>query len=439
MLIVDGHVVDPATGLHEIADVLIEQDCIKKIYVRSRGEQADYNEAQENGHLVIDAKGKYVMPGFIDLHVHFRDPGLTYKEDIITGSRAAAAGGVTTVCAMPNTKPVVDNVEVLQDILQRAEHAYVHVKQLSSITKGMEGKELVDMEAMLKAGAVAFSEDGKSVMDIRVYREAMKKAAELGAVIMAHCEDKDLVGKGVLNEGVASEKFGVPGIPNSVEDVITARDIFLAHETGAKLHICHCSTIGTVELMRMAKRLGAHVTAEVCPHHFTLTDADIKEANSNYKMNLPLRTEKDVKALVEGLVDGTMPAISTDHAPHSAEEKAQFFDKAPFGIVGLETSAALTYTALVAPGLMDIMDMATKMSYNPAKIIGIDDKYGRLTPGAKADIVIFDPEETWVVDPIKFESKGHNTPYTGQTLVGKVLTTIVDGELRYNGAIIEDQ
>ena len=184
---------------------------------------------------MIDAKGKYVMPGFIDLHVHFRDPGLTYKEDIITGSRAAAAGGVTTVCAMPNTKPVVDNVEVLQDILQRAEHAYVHVKQLSSITKGMEGKELVDMEAMLKAGAVAFSEDGKSVMDIRVYREAMKKAAELGAVIMAHCEDKDLVGKGVLNEGVASEKFGVPGIPNSVEDVITARDIFLAHETGAKL------------------------------------------------------------------------------------------------------------------------------------------------------------------------------------------------------------
>ena len=397
MLIVDGHVVDPATGLHEIADVLIEQDCIKKIYVRSRGEQADYNEAQENGHLVIDAKGKYVMPGFIDLHVHFRDPGLTYKEDIITGSRAAAAGGVTTVCAMPNTKPVVDNVEVLQDILQRAEHAYVHVKQLSSITKGMEGKELVDMEAMLKAGAVAFSEDGKSVMDIRVYREAMKKAAELGAVIMAHCEDKDLVGKGVLNEGVASEKFGVPGIPNSVEDVITARDIFLAHETGAKLHICHCSTIGTVELMRMAKRLGAHVTAEVCPHHFTLTDADIKEANSNYKMNPPLRTEKDVKALVEGLVDGTMPAISTDHAPHAAEEKAQFFDKAPFGIVGLETSAALTYTALVAPGLMDIMDMATKMSYNPAKIIGIDDKYGRLTPGAKADISnLRHPEETWV-------------------------------------------
>lgn len=438
MLIANGHVVDPASGIHEIADVEIEQDRIKKIYVRSKGEAADCKEAMASGHLVIDASNMYVMPGFVDLHVHLRDPGLTYKEDIITGSRAAAAGGVTTICAMPNTKPVVDNVEVLRDILTRAEDAYVHVKQLSSITKGMEGKELVDMQAMYEAGAVAFSEDGKSVMDIRLYRKAMQKAAKLGALIMAHCEDKVLVGDGVLNEGVASEKYQVAGIPNSVEDVITARDIFLAHETGAKLHLCHCSTIGTVELMRMAKRLGADVTAEVCPHHFTLTDADIKEPDSNYKMNPPLRTEQDVKALIEGLTDNTMTAISTDHAPHSAEEKAQYFDKAPFGIVGLETSAALTYTALVAPGLMDIMDMAEKMSYNPAKIIGIDDQYGRLTPGAKADIVIFDPAETWTVDPVTFESKGHNTPYIGQTLVGKVKTTIVDGELRYNGCIIDN-
>lgn len=437
MLIREGHVVDPATGLHEIADVEIEQDCIKKLYIRSRGEEADYKKAQENGHLVLNAKGMYVLPGFIDLHVHFRDPGLTYKEDIITGSRSAAAGGVTTVCAMPNTKPVVDCVEVLQDILQRAEHAYVHVKQLSAITKGMEGKELVDMEAMKQAGAVAFSEDGKSVMDIRLYRKAMKQAASLDALIMAHCEDKDLVGSGVLNEGIASEKYNVPGIPNSVEDVITARDIFLANETDARLHLCHCSTIGTVELMRMAKRLGAKVTAEVCPHHFTLTDADIKEADSNYKMNPPLRTKKDVDALIEGLKDGTMTAISTDHAPHAKEEKSQYFDQAPFGIVGLETSAALTYTTLVASGQMDIMDMATKMSYNPAKIIGIDDSYGKLTPGAKADIVIFDPNKTWTVDPEQFESKGKNTPYTGQTLIGKVMTTIVDGELRYNGCIIE--
>ena len=433
MVIKDGHVVDPASGLHEKADILISGDTIKEVYVHSKGEKWE-----GEGELCINADGMYVMPGFIDLHVHLRDPGLTYKEDIVTGTKAAAAGGVTTICAMPNTKPVVDSVETLIYITDKADkEGYVHVKQLSAITKGMEGKELVDMEAMLAAGAVAFSEDGKSVMDINVYREAMKEAARLGAVIMAHCEDKNLVGKGVLNEGVASEKYQVCGIPNSVEDVITARDIFLANETNAKLHICHCSTVGTVELMRMAKRLGADVTAEVCPHHFTLTDADITEADSNYKMNPPLRTEKDVKALIGGLVDGTMQAISTDHAPHSDEEKKAYFDKAPFGIVGLETSAALTYTALVSTGLMDIMDMAVKMSYNPAHIIGIDEEYGRLTPDSKADIVIFDPNEEWTVDVARFMSKGHNTPYNGQTLKGRVKTTIVDGELRYNGSIIE--
>ena len=433
MVIKDGHVVDPASGLHEKADILISGDTIKEVYVHSKGEKWE-----GKGELCINADGMYVMPGFIDLHVHLRDPGLTYKEDIVTGTKAAAAGGVTTICAMPNTKPVVDSVETLKYITDKVDkEGYVHVKQLSAITKGMEGKELVDMEAMLAAGAVAFSEDGKSVMDINVYREAMKEAARLGAVIMAHCEDKNLVGKGVLNEGVASEKYQVCGIPNSVEDVITARDIFLANETNAKLHICHCSTVGTVELMRMAKRLGADVTAEVCPHHFTLTDADITEADSNYKMNPPLRTEKDVKALIGGLVDGTMQAISTDHAPHSDEEKKAYFDKAPFGIVGLETSAALTYTALVSTGLMDIMDMAVKMSYNPAHIIGIDEEYGRLTPDSKADIVIFDPNEEWTVDVARFMSKGHNTPYNGQTLKGRVKTTIVDGELRYNGSIIE--
>ena len=433
MVIKDGHVVDPASGLHEKADILISGDTIKEVYVHSKGEKWE-----GEGELCINADGMYVMPGFIDLHVHLRDPGLTYKEDIVTGTKAAAAGGVTTICAMPNTKPVVDSVETLKYITDKADkEGYVHVKQLSAITKGMEGKELVDMEAMLAAGAVAFSEDGKSVMDINVYREAMKEAARLGAVIMAHCEDKNLVGKGVLNEGVASEKYQVCGIPNSVEDVITARDIFLANETNAKLHICHCSTVGTVELMRMAKRLGADVTAEVCPHHFTLTDADITEADSNYKMNPPLRTEKDVKALIGGLVDGTMQAISTDHAPHSDEEKKAYFDKAPFGIVGLETSAALTYTALVSTGLMDIMDMAVKMRYNPAHIIGIDEEYGRLTPDSKADIVIFDPNEEWTVDVARFMSKGHNTPYNGQTLKGRVKTTIVDGELRYNGSIIE--
>lgn len=431
MLIVNGTVINPQTGFYGKADILVQDKIIKKIYVGGKSENENIMPEEQT---VVDASGCLVMPGFIDLHVHLRDPGLTYKEDIATGSRAAARGGVTTVCAMPNTKPVVDTTDTLRYVLDKADReAVVHVKQLSAITKDMAGKELVDMKAMHEAGAVAFSEDGKSVMDIRLYREAMKKAAELGAVVMAHCEDKDLVGNGVLNEGVASEKYNVAGICNSVEDVITARDILLAAETGAKLHICHCSTRGTVELMRMAKRLGADVTAEVCPHHFTLTDADITEADSNYKMNPPLRKDEDVKALIEGLVDGTMDCISTDHAPHSDEEKRKYFDEAPFGIVGLETSAALTYTALVDTGLMSITDMARKMSYNPARVLGIDDRYGKLAEGAMADIVVFNPDASWTVDVNEFASKGHNTPYNGRKLKGKVMATICDGEIVYNG------
>ncbi len=408
------------------AVVLIEDNLIKNIYPE------DFDLSQIQDDEVIDATGKYIMPGFIDLHVHLRDPGLTYKEDIVTGTAAAAKGGVTTVCAMPNTKPVVDTVETLNYVHDKAAaEGKVRVRQLSAFTKNMDGKELVDLESMHKAGAVAFSEDGKSVMDIVLYREAMRKVADMGALVMAHCEDKDLVGKGVLNEGVASEKYEVPGIPNSVEDVITARDIFLAGEQGARLHLCHCSTKGTVELMRMAKRMGFNVTAEVCPHHFTLTDADITEADSNYKMNPPLRTEEDVKALIEGLVDGTMDCISTDHAPHGKDEKAKFFTEAPFGITGLETSAALTYTALVDTGLMDIVEMAKKMSYNPAKVLKIDDSFGHISEGAVADIAIFDPEAEWEVKEDEFASKATNTPYIGKVLKGRVTDTIVNGKLVY--------
>ena len=426
VIIRNGHVVDPSTGIDGVMDIVIKNGKIEKVI--PQGESSFGIGIDEE----IDAQGLYVMPGFIDLHVHLREPGLTYKEDIETGALAAAKGGVTTICAMPNTKPVVDSPEILQYVKDTAKKkAVVHVEQLSAMTKGQDGKEIVDVKAMLEAGAIAFSEDGKSVMDINVFREALEEIGKAGGVVMSHCEDKNLVGRGVLNKGVASEKFNVPGISNSVEDIICARDIFMANEANVKLHLCHCSTKGSVYLMRMAKSMGFDVTAEVCPHHFTLTDADIQEEDTDFKMNPPLRTEEDVKALIEGLRDGTMDVISTDHAPHSKDDKSKGFMEAPFGIVGLETSAAITYTALVATGLLTISQMVEKMSTNPAKVIGIENERGTLREGARADIAIFDPSCEWEVNPDEFLSKGKNTPYKGKVLKGKVVCTIADGHVVY--------
>lgn len=422
-IIRNGHVLDPSSSIDAVMDVLIEDDKVKAV-----GERID-----EKADQVIEASGCFVMPGLIDLHVHLRDPGLEYKEDMVTGTRAAARGGVTTVCAMPNTKPVVDCPEVIEGIYKKAKEAgLVHVEQVSAITKAQTGDELVDMEAMAKSGAIAFSEDGKSVMEINLYKKSIEEAARLNIPVMAHCEDKDLVGKGVLNEGVASERFGVPGISNSVEDVITARDIFLAGEAGAKLHLCHCSTKGAVALTKMAKELGFQVTAEVCPHHFILTDADITELDTNYKMNPPLRTEEDVQALIRGLKDGTMEVISTDHAPHHKDDKPDDFTKAAFGIVGIETSASLTYTALVATGILTPYEMVEKMSTNPARIIGLDDRRGGLKPGMEADIAIFDPNTEYVIDPKDFASKGKNTPFAGKAVKGQIAMTLVGGKVVYD-------
>lgn len=421
ILIKNGHVVDPLTGKDGCFHVLIEGDRIKKV-AQAIDEKAD---------KVIDAEGCYVMPGLIDLHVHLRDPGLEYKETLETGGKAAVKGGVTTVCAMPNTRPVIDDGEKVAAVHTRAEReCLTHVIQIGAVTKGQEGKELADIAGMAKAGCRAVSEDGKSVMDASLYRRGMKAARDAGIRVFAHCEDITMVEKGVMNAGENADRLGLRGITNSVEDVIVARDILLAKETGVRLHLCHCSTADSVRMVKLAKEEGLAVTGEVCPHHFILSADDITEDDGNYKMNPPLRSKKDVEALRQGLKEGIMDVISTDHAPHSAEEKNKSMDEAAFGIVGLETSAALTYTELVRPGILSIMDMAEKMSYHPAKILGLEDK-GSVSEGKIADLMIFDPEKKYCIDKNTFVSKGKNTPFDGFEVYGEVRYTFVDGKQVY--------
>lgn len=423
ILVKGGHLLNPRTNTDACIDLLIEEERIVKI-----GERLDAADA-----TVIDATGCYVFPGFIDLHVHFRDPGQTDKEDIATGSAAAAHGGYTTVVAMPNTKPVADNPKIIRYVTEKAtEVGLTHVLQVGSVTKAMEGKELSEIEEMIDAGIPAISEDGKSVMDSGLYREAMQLAVKYDIPVLAHCEDINLVQGGVINAGDKAEELGVAGITNAVENIIEARDIMLAEETGARLHLCHCSTKESVELLRDAKAKGIHVSGEVCPHHFTLSEDDIVADDANYKMNPPLRTKADVKALREGLREGILEAISTDHAPHTAEEKARDLAHAPFGIVGIETVAALTYTELVLGGYLTPMQMAACMSANPAQILGIDK--GDLSVGKVADITIFDPKAQYTIDAADFVSKGKNMPYQGRPVTGRVVATILDGRVVYRYA-----
>ena len=424
VLIKNGHVLDPATGVDGICDVLTEDQRIIGVKEHIE-EQAD---------RVIDAKGCYVMPGFIDLHVHLRDPGLEYKETLETGGKAAAHGGVTTVCAMPNTKPVIDTKERVEDVHTRAkEDSPVHVIQLGAVTVGQAGEELADIEGMAEAGCHAISEDGKSVMNASLYREGMRRAAASGIAVFAHCEDIHMVEGGVMNADQKAEALGLKGITNAVEDVIVARDILLAKETGVQLHLCHCSTADSVRMVAEAKKDGLPVTAEVCPHHFIMTTDDITEDDGNFKMNPPLRSKADVEALREGLKNNIMDVIATDHAPHAEQEKDRSMKDAAFGIVGLETSAALTYTELVETGVLTPMQMAEKMSYNPAKILGLSDEKGSISEGKIADIVIFDPSKEYEIDKHTFFSKGKNTPFHGRKVKGEVRCTIVDGVPVYEG------
>lgn len=421
MLIKNGRVIDPASNTDEIMDLLVSDGVIVKVQ-KNITEEAD---------SVIDASGCFVMPGLIDLHVHFREPGFEHKETIRTGARAAARGGFTTVCPMPNTNPVIDSVEMVEYIKHKAEEVTdINILPIAAITAGQDGEYLTDFENLKEAGAVAVSEDGKSVMNARVARQAMRLAAEVDIPVFAHCEDKNLAARGVMNAGNHARELGLYGIMNAVEDIIVARDILLAKNTGARLHLCHCSTEDSVRMIEDAKKEGMAITAEVTPHHLTLTEDAITEDDADFKMNPPLRTRKDMDRLREGIKSGIIDCIATDHAPHHKTEKERGFVEAPFGITGLETSVAITITELVKTGILTPLQMAERMSYTPAKIIGIDK--GTLLPGKAADITIIDPDAEYVIDSNTFASKGHNTPFNGKKVSGEVRYTIAAGKVVYS-------
>lgn len=418
LLLQNVRLIDPSQGLDQVADLLLEDGKIAGI-----GEHLSAEGAE-----VVDGTGLVAAPGLVDIHVHLRDPGLTYKEDVYTGCRAAAAGGVTSLLAMPNTKPAMDTPETVRELLERAKTADAAVYTAACITKGLKGEELTDLAGLREAGAIALSDDGRPVVNTRRLLEALEQAPALGMVITAHCEDLYLAAGGLMNEGEVSRRLGVPGIPAAAEDCGTAREIAAAASIGAPIHICHVSTKGSVELIRDAKARGVKVTAETGPHYLLLTEEALEKRDADYRMNPPLRREEDRLALIEGLKDGTLDAIATDHAPHSPEEKADFM-KAPNGSIGMETSLAATLTAL--EGELSLSEIVAKMSWNPARILNIP--AGTLQVGAPADVVLFDPEKRWTVDENALHGKSKNTPFKGMTLKGKVAMTIFHGRVVYDG------
>jgi dihydroorotase len=419
ILIKNGHIIDPANKVDGKLDLLVVDGKIAKL--------GKPGSLPADGSEVVDAAGKLVVPGLIDLHVHLREPGYEYKETIATGTAAAKAGGFTAVCCMPNTNPVNDSRSVTELILsQAAKASSARVFPIGAITKGSKGDELAETGELRDAGCVGISDDGRPVMHAAVMRRALEYSKIFDIPVVSHCEDASLAAKGVMNEGFVSTELGLRGIPNAAEDVMTARDIELAELTGAKLHICHVSTRGSVRLIREAKQRGVKVTAETCPHYFSLTDEAVRGYNTMAKMNPPLRTAEDVAAIRQGLKDGTLDAIATDHAPHAMDEKSVEFDAAPFGIVGLETSVGLSLK-LVSDGVLTLSDLVMRMSTTPARIIRSGG--GTLSVGAAADITIIDPEMEWTVNASEFHSRSKNTPFDGWKLKGKAVQTIVGGRI----------
>ena len=417
LLIKNGRVVDPANSLDAVQDVLISGARIERV-------GPDLPVAADT--TVLDATGKIVCPGFIDIHVHLREPGYEYKETVATGTRAAAAGGFTAVCCMANTQPVNDNRSITDYIRAKAAvEGVVRVYPIGAVTRGLRGEELAELAELAEAGCVAFSDDGKCVMNAALYRRAMEYTLPFGAPIISHAEDHELSRGTAMHEGVVSTELGVPGAPAAAEDIMVARDILLAELTGARVHIAHLSTAGAVRLVRDAKARGIRVTAEVTPHHLLLTEDAVRTFDANAKMSPPLRSKRDTEVLLEALIDGTIDCIATDHAPHAGSEKEGEFDRAAFGIVGLETAVGLLLDRLVKPGALPLGTLISRMSRDPARLLGLPG--GSLAPGDAADLTLIDPAAEWTVDPTKFASKSRNTPFGGWSVTGRPWKTIVGG------------
>ncbi len=420
----NGRIIDPSLGIDGVGDLVIENGRIAEVIL---GKPANSKKSSAGSDEIIDAQGMLVVPGLVDMHTHLREPGFEYKETIKTGTMAGIKGGFTSLCPMPNTNPVNDNPTVAAFVIKKAmAEGYCSVFPIGAITKGQQGQELAEMGLMQETGCVAFSDDGRPVMSSLVMRRALEYSKAFSFPLIAHCEDLGLSDDGVMNESPLSTHFGLKGIPAEAEEVMVARDIMLARLTGGRLHIAHASTKGSVELIRRAKSEGICVTAETCPHYFSVTERAVEGFNTNAKVNPPLRTDDDVAAIKEGLKDGTIDVIATDHAPHHRDEKMLEFDRAPSGISGLETAIALSL-GLVRDGLLTINQLIEKMALNPARIMGLD--RGTLKAGAVADVLILDAEKEFIVNPEDFASKGKNTPFAGWTLMGQPAVVISKGRV----------